>query len=434
MADVPDEVLVQELEKLRLEGRGADAKKRKRRRQASAAASSAGHSVDGSRVAQGSADHGKSEDEWVKLPGRLDDDETSSDHGLSSDDEEDDDASPTNSTYASSSRAADAAQDDLGWKTARRALLCCRELVRTERNYQARLRQLLTGDTSTPPPPLVRSYVPALLRASEALLARLEDDPSAWGVSAAFVAVEEEIEAALVAWAGVVGSIFTREEGRKLVKRDRSSSNTHLDGAAVTPDRATFAGRTQSHMSLSPNGVQSIYRKRVISFYDDDQGSNPVSPPESAGIGMFTAALGTGLAYNISPASSLPSSVPSTKNKPSRQRAFTGALSAAAASGSGTIRASWRKTRVVWASASSLPVTVEGISSDEVDAQERRHRRLEKAKAKARMKERAREEQERAKKPAVRELAILPVQRVMRYVLQYRGAYLTRVSSWMSMS
>ena len=37
-------------------------------------------------------------------------------------------------------------------------------------------------------------------------------------------------------------------------------------------------------------------------------------------------------------------------------------------------------------------------------------------------KEKERErEKEKEKKPGVRELAILPVQRVMRYVLQYRG-------------
>ena len=47
-------------------------------------------------------------------------------------------------------------EDDSEWKSARRALLCCRELVRTERSYQSRLRQLLAGETETAPPALVR--------------------------------------------------------------------------------------------------------------------------------------------------------------------------------------------------------------------------------------------------------------------------------------
>lgn len=35
-----------------------------------------------------------------------------------------------------------AAEDELEWTHARRAIMCCRELVRTERSYQARLQEL----------------------------------------------------------------------------------------------------------------------------------------------------------------------------------------------------------------------------------------------------------------------------------------------------
>jgi hypothetical protein len=38
--------------------------------------------------------------------------------------------------------------DDQGWLTAKRALLCCRDMVRTEKSYQAKLKQLLGGDVS----------------------------------------------------------------------------------------------------------------------------------------------------------------------------------------------------------------------------------------------------------------------------------------------
>lgn len=39
-------------------------------------------------------------------------------------------------------------EDDLEWIDARRALLCCRELVRTERSYLARLQELVEGNVN----------------------------------------------------------------------------------------------------------------------------------------------------------------------------------------------------------------------------------------------------------------------------------------------
>ena len=129
--------------------------------------------------------------------------------------------------------ASEPSEDETEWKSARRALLCCRELVRTERSYQSRLRQLLAGETETAPPALVLTYVPALLSASEALLSRLEDDPSAWGVSAAFVAVEEEAEAAFVAWAGVVGEIFVDEAFEEQRGAARNASRRGARGRPV---------------------------------------------------------------------------------------------------------------------------------------------------------------------------------------------------------
>ena len=39
-------------------------------------------------------------------------------------------------------------EDEMEWIHARRAILCCRELVRTERSYQARLQDLADGNVS----------------------------------------------------------------------------------------------------------------------------------------------------------------------------------------------------------------------------------------------------------------------------------------------
>ncbi|KIJ66194.1 hypothetical protein HYDPIDRAFT_166505 [Hydnomerulius pinastri MD-312] len=95
------------------------------------------------------------------------------------------------------------------WQAARKALLCIREIVRTERKYQEALKMLLNGQTVTPPPPLMMSYIPGLIRASEMLLKGFLEDPSAWGISTAFMTCEDDIETAMVSWCAVAGAFFT---------------------------------------------------------------------------------------------------------------------------------------------------------------------------------------------------------------------------------
>jgi len=107
------------------------------------------------------------------------------------------------------------------WKTARHALLICRELVRTERHYLSSLRTLRSKETLTMPPALMVSYLPALIQSSEVFLSRLEQNPSAKGVAEAFIADKTTIEQGLVSWCGVVGSFFIGAEGNE-VKVDRA--------------------------------------------------------------------------------------------------------------------------------------------------------------------------------------------------------------------
>lgn len=52
-------------------------------------------------------------------------------------------------------------------------------------------------------------YVSALVRVSEMLLKCFIEDPSAWGVSTAFVTSEDELEATMVSWCTVAGAFFT---------------------------------------------------------------------------------------------------------------------------------------------------------------------------------------------------------------------------------
>jgi len=109
------------------------------------------------------------------------------------------------------------------WQTARRALLTCRELIRTERNYLASLFILVSNGTATTAPPLMLAYTPALIQASELLLIAMEANPSAQGVAEAFIEGEPICETAFVAWCGVSGGFFAS-----------AGSQTRLDRAAST--------------------------------------------------------------------------------------------------------------------------------------------------------------------------------------------------------
>lgn len=112
------------------------------------------------------------------------------------------------------------------WKLAREALFCCRELVRTEKTYFSKLVQLKDGQTLTPPPSILTSYLPALILASNTFLEHCSQDPTAYGISTAFLQSSAQLEHALVAYCGIVGDIFAtkRASRRKLVRSRKSSS------------------------------------------------------------------------------------------------------------------------------------------------------------------------------------------------------------------
>ncbi|KAJ6621134.1 hypothetical protein B0H10DRAFT_1016633 [Mycena sp. CBHHK59/15] len=148
-------------------------------------------------------------------------------------------------------------QSPATWQSARRALLTCRELVRTERHYLSALRGLLAGATLTAPPPLMLRYAGELTRESAGLLRRMEDDPSAWGIAAAFLGAEEGIDHAFVAWCGVVGGWFVGGRSvstipRRLSKmRGVSEGDEELAGVPRTPTKRTAAAWRKSVASAS---------------------------------------------------------------------------------------------------------------------------------------------------------------------------------------
>lgn len=138
------------------------------------------------------------------------------------------------------------------WQTARRVLLTCRELVRTERHYLASLQALLASETETIPPPLMLKYAEDLARVSELYLTQMEGNPSAWGVAAAFVSTEDAISGAFARWCGVVGMWFDDESygvsrgevkgslirGRKLSKSSKLKLGDELNGDKDRNDEA----------------------------------------------------------------------------------------------------------------------------------------------------------------------------------------------------
>ena len=110
------------------------------------------------------------------------------------------------------------------WHTARRLLLTCRELLRTERHYLVSLQALLSSQTHGSPPPLMLTYVDQLVKLSQSYLASMLSDPSSSGVATAFLHVEQPMDNVFVRWCSVVGLWFdntkdnSRPCSRKLTK------------------------------------------------------------------------------------------------------------------------------------------------------------------------------------------------------------------------
>ncbi|KAH9929674.1 uncharacterized protein B0H18DRAFT_995694 [Fomitopsis serialis] len=270
IADVPDEVLVQELDNLR---KGAAAKKA-RAKSRTPAQSESGH------TAESACSTGSTEPWRPGVHFRL---------GGASDSEDEGDGEEEEVLLEGFENEADEEE----WKAARRALLCCRELVRTERSYQTRLRELLGAQSSHPFFSLLLSYVPALLQASEAFLVRLVDDPSAWGVSAAFIGCEEELDAAFVAWCGVVGNFYIDGDEKDKRGRKRRKSGDETTAAPGHGEPWGLSARSESQSGIAAMSKPKMSENRRFSLYGSSES------------GMFTAALGTGLAFGLSSSSAL---------------------------------------------------------------------------------------------------------------------------------
>ncbi|EPQ60289.1 hypothetical protein GLOTRDRAFT_102095 [Gloeophyllum trabeum ATCC 11539] len=270
------------------------------------------------------------------------------------------------------------------WLEIKKAKMCCRELVRTERNYLRCLRDLIDGETQTPPSPLLLAYLPALLAASNSFLAHLVSDPTPYGVSAAFLGCEDEMEAAFVAWCGIVGCVFAdgtpSSRGRKAAKEGLSVGQRAKSG---------FFGKGLPSGEGRPSA-------RSVSY---------VGTVDITGTGMFTAALGSGLKFPLAPLNVNAVAVAPKKSASSWRKSMpalgnfvvTPSNGSSSNSGASTIRLVGKRKHQKSGSTFFF-ASVENDGDDDS----------------------GKEKEKRKKRPTVRDLAIQPVQRVMRYVLQYK--------------
>lgn len=157
------------------------------------------------------------------------------------------------------------------WSTARRILLVCRELIRTERHYFLSLKALVNGETQPPPSPLMLSRLPALIRASGRLLELMKMNPSVLGICAAFIQVYELLEEAFVQWCEVVGEFFTADSDRSLgssVKRSNtapvgSGPSDGETGSTLLTKRVGSWSKKMHSKSLTIDDITSMVTRNV---------------------------------------------------------------------------------------------------------------------------------------------------------------------------
>lgn len=254
-------------------------------------------------------------------------------------------------------------------------------------------------------------YLPALISASYAFCASLAEDPSAWGVSAAFLSNEEALEAAFVAWSGVVGEFFGKGNDHDEKARERNSIAKRT-GRRISLgfDRITMAQNSTRTLEVSKKEVERGRRAGK---------SQPQSPDAP------TPALASSSTWlNQSASTSL------TVTHTGLWRRSMPSLHLALLPGHGntqdTMETNGSNTKTVGSKAPSLssheiasfsPFSISRKSWHSVMRFTNGTNGTRKTSAHGNA------PTSKTKVPAVRDLAIQPVQRVVRYVLLYKGEF-----------
>ncbi|KAG8732945.1 hypothetical protein FRC11_009888 [Ceratobasidium sp. 423] len=119
------------------------------------------------------------------------------------------------------------------WVRARRAMMCVREIVRTEKSYMRHLVAFVNSGDAVGMSPILAEHLPRLIETTHMFCTRLEEDPSAKGVSNAFLEIEEVLDATYVHWSSVVGEVI-------------SSTHQRTESQAASDDGHTSTGTNVS--------------------------------------------------------------------------------------------------------------------------------------------------------------------------------------------
>ena len=266
------------------------------------------------------------------------------------------------------------------WHITQRALLTTRELILTERHYLSSLLLLLCPDsTLTPVPEMMVTHAKELIDVSKRLLKGMEGEPSARGVAEIFVEVgaglgedglcEDGAESAFVGWCSAVGGWFQ-------------------DDLADT-DRQAMADIKRKRKGCESVGGSGDYRSMILEH-------------ESSGPGdvTFPTSTTTGEHAHTSPLKRTVSTW--RKSMPS-----------VAGLGEGGV---WRRDK-------DKDRAMDRDKDEGSSTCGRGKMAFDEVQSSSSMSTTLSSTGKPIRKPAVRDLAILPTQRVTRYVLLYRGMF-----------
>jgi hypothetical protein len=279
-----------------------------------------------------------------------------------------------------------AAVKEAAWKMQKRALLSSREVILTERSYLSQLTRfhsaVIGGYAAGYCPDILFEYLPLLIQTSQLFSSFMEEDPSAWGVSAAFISAADVLERTLVAYCAVAGEIMLKcrkagssNQGPGIGPWSNGSSSGH-QASSNLPITDELGGQQQSSVMRSHSAGLIGRRKWRKSLP-----SGTAAPAFGFGFGMSTSSS------SVPPSSYTPLGVPPSRSSSNTQVYHSDPSSPVPASSSS-------------ATTTSTPVTSHSNSTASIFTQ---------GKLRANM--------------TASEVAVQPTQRVTRYVLLYRGRH-----------
>jgi len=286
---------------------------------------------------------------------------------------------------------AGAAVKEAAWKMQKRALLSSREVILTERSYLSQLTRfhsaVIGGYAASYCPDILFEYLPLLVQTSQLFLSFMEEDPSAWGVTAAFISAADVLERTLVAYCAVAGEVMVKcrkagsssYPGHGIGPWSNGSNSGHQSSSNV-PATDELGGQHQSSMTRS-HSTGLISRRK----WRKSLPSGAAAPGFGFGFGMSASSS------SVPPSSYAPPGVPPSRSSSNAQVDHSDSSSPVLPTSSSVISGS---------TTSATPVTSHSSFSASTFAQ---------GKLRANM--------------TASEIAVQPTQRVTRYVLLYRGRH-----------